>query len=225
MTFEKGHRPLRENHGEWKRYIEWLEGKFESNYLPHPENKQEYILYGEWCEKRFLKEMAARSYLAVKLNPEKRKNSKVIDFYLEGWGYCDLKTQNSPFFMSQRKYGIDNNRAISFNVKDCINYAPYLKKGIDVGIFFWVDWKVLSMPKLGSTPYRWGIYFMRFSEIQKIIDANLARSHEYENRKEECTSEWRKEHGQNSDGNASRSIGLSVDWMEPVLRSSSNPWI
>lgn len=198
---------------------------YDNGYLPHPQDKMACIRYGEWCEKRFLDAMASKSQLIIKLNPEKRKNSKAIDFYIEGWGYSDLKTQNKPFFTSKRYYGIDPNLAISFNQKDYINYSTYLAKGIDVCIFFWVDWKQLSDPRLGSTSYRWGVYYLKFSEIKRMIDEQLVRSHDYQNRKEEGTSEWRKDHGQNNDGNATASYGLSVDWMEPFLSSKENPWI
>lgn len=225
MNFEEGYRPSRFDQAGWPLYVKWLELKFEKGYLPPKDDKEQCIVYGEWCEKIFLQEMAERSFLAVKLNREKPRRPKAIDFYVNQWGYCDLKTQTSPFFMAQRDYGIDPNRAISFNVKDCLNYAPYLKKGIDVGLFFWVDWKVLSRGRLGPTNYRWGVYFMRFSEIQSIVEADQTQSHEYNDRKESGTKQWRKDHGQNNSGNADKSIGLSVDWMEPVLHSFSNPWL
>lgn len=194
--------------------------------FPDPQDKKAWVEYGVRCEERFLAAMADLSHVVIKQSPERiRGENKAVDFFIHGWGYCDLKTQNKPFFLAQKKFGIDPNKAVTFNHKDYVNYTTHLEKGLDVGLFFWVEWKTLEAPRLGSTSYRWGVYFMRFSEIKKIIDDQLTVPHHYNNRKGESGSHFMVERKMNQQGNAQASYVLSVDWMQPILNSSKNPWL
>ncbi|MBD8089290.1 hypothetical protein IFT48_04785 [Pseudomonas fluorescens] len=192
--------------------------------LDDPQNKKAYVQHGEWCEGEFLKGMGARSILKVRRNPEKDKNKYAIDFLIDGWGPCDLKTQNKPFFTARYAYGIKPDRAISFNVKDLIHYIPHLERGVDVGILFWVEWKTLVHEKYGAVNYRWGVYFIRFSEIKAIFEERLCKIHKYQKRVENNPTVFSLEHHMTIEGNAEDSIGLSLDWMTPLLHSHDDPW-
>jgi hypothetical protein len=189
-----------------------------------PQDKGYYCKQGVLREKKFIAMMNQHSQIKVRENPEKKSTPKgkyAADLWVPEYGYCDLKSQETPFFKSMGKSGIPPENAVTFNSKDLGRYRRVYE---NIGIFFWVNW-IKNESKYGKCPYRWGIYFIRLREILEIIDSSGASSHAYLNRKEEHGDEYMASLGMNSDGNALESWLLNVDLMEPVLISQNNPWI
>ncbi|MHD0644598.1 hypothetical protein ACYPKM_03025 [Pseudomonas aeruginosa] len=186
------------------------------------EDKEKWCLEGYERELAFVKHMNKYSSLSVSINPEKQWNECAPDLLVPGYGKCDLKSQQTPFFRSG-KMGIDPNYAFTLNLKDVIRYRS-LYPGL--GIFFWLEWINNSHERYGSVDYKWGVYFSTIKEVLGIIDAGIAPCHEYENRKEakgEPNPE-REKRGMNADGNAKASYLLNVQWLTPILSSTNNPW-
>jgi hypothetical protein len=57
---------------------------------------------------------------------------------------ADLKCQNTPLFQA-RKYGVDQQYAVTFNLKDALNYGVYGNNYKNLTVFFWVDWVATRM--------------------------------------------------------------------------------
>ena len=75
------------------------------------------------------------------INPEKAQNVYAPDLLNQNTGgLADLKTQNTPFFLSQSKYRINPQYAVTFNRKD---YLRYIEKYPGIEIYFWVDWQAV----------------------------------------------------------------------------------
>jgi hypothetical protein len=190
----------------------------------NPEDKLAYCKESETTEAFFIDMMNRHSQLTIMKNPEKDKTEKGIyaaDLWVPGWGLCDLKAQQTPFFTSRKKSGIEPNKAVTFNQKDVQRYSEIYE---NIGIFFWVNWVNNTDERFGTVNYRWGVYFIRLHEIREIIASNISKNHVYLNRKEEDDKHFLAQKAMNRQGNAKDSWFLSIDWMEPVIASHDNPW-
>jgi hypothetical protein len=189
-----------------------------------PQDKARYCKEGELREQRFITMMNEQSHLTLWANPEKAATPKgkyAADLWVPGYGYCDLKAQETPFFRSKSKSGIPPDKAVTFNSKDLARYQEIYE---NIGIFFWVNWVNNVHDTFGTCPYRWGVYFIRLHEIYEIINSNATASHAYLGRKEADSDHFLAAKGMNRQGNALDSWLLNVDWMEPILVSQHNPW-
>ncbi|QIL40615.1 hypothetical protein G7074_15875 [Pedobacter sp. HDW13] len=127
---------------------------------------------GDWCEKgASFEEVFVRRYphLELIINPEKQSNIYAPDLsYRESGLYADLKTQNTPFFLSGAKYGIDPQYAVTFNEKDFLRYRENYP-GID--IYFWVDWQAIRF--VGTTEISVqpmvGVWRLKYADMLKAV--------------------------------------------------------
>lgn len=98
-----------------------------------------------WCETgASYEQVFIKKYpnLGLEINPEKSTNIYAPDLLISGTkNLADLKTQNTPFFLAQSRYGIDPQFAVTFNDKD---YQRYTKNYPGIEIFFWVDWQAVK---------------------------------------------------------------------------------
>ena len=80
----------------------------------------------------------------------------------------DLKTQNTPFFQAQSRYGINPQFAVTFNLKDWKRYSAKYS-GID--IFFWVSWVAIKFQ--GSTQQEVdpmeGVWHIPYESLKELI--------------------------------------------------------
>lgn len=98
-------------------------------------DKKSWIDYGDQCEFDFVKMMNKAGFVA-EINPEKTMNVYAPDLIVNG-RVAELKTRRSPFFMSQKKYGIDPNYAVTINTRDVDRYAS---ENPGMMIFFWTTY-------------------------------------------------------------------------------------
>jgi hypothetical protein len=190
----------------------------------NPQDKLTYCKESENTEAFFINMMNSHSQLTVMKNPEKNKPEKgkyAADLWVPGWGLCDLKAQQTPFFKSRTISGIHPNKAVTFNQKDVERYSDIYE---NIGIFFWVNWLNNTHELFRPVDYRWGVYFIRLHEIREIIASNISANHVYKNRKEKDENHFLATKAMTREGNAKDSWLLSVDWMEPVVASHDNPW-
>lgn len=142
----------------------------------HTEDKNWWYLHGEKLEESFVSLCQVNLNLDAKINPEKANDKTVPDLVVEG-KLADLKTQNTPFFTSQR-YGLDPRFTVTFNRKD---YERYKQQYPDIQIYFWIDWKQTES-KWGVVDYYGGFFRLAFRDVAKIIESG-APEHHYIHRK------------------------------------------
>jgi hypothetical protein len=130
---------------------------------------------GPWCltgasyEQTFINKYG--SDLELGINPVKANDPYVPDLVnLKTKNLADLKTQNTPFFQSGVRYGIDPQYAVTFNVKDYKRYKEYYPT---IDIYFWVSWVVTKFE--GSTKISVdemeGIWMITLSNIETLVKA------------------------------------------------------
>jgi hypothetical protein len=139
------------------------------------QNKGAWCSYGEEIEKLFIKKVAPKIKLDVKINPEKKTNKYAHDLIMDGNKRADLKLQSRPFFKSA-KYGCDPNETVSFNKKD---YERYKKLYPDIKVIFWVNWKKETAYGVDVNEKN-GIWIFTLKDIERQI--KKAPLHEYKNR-------------------------------------------
>jgi hypothetical protein len=136
------------------------------------EDRSWWYQHGEKLEESFVNVCKDNLKLDICINPEKEKNKTAPDLLHKG-KIADLKTQNTPFFMSS-KYNVEPRFAVTFNRKD---YHRYEKLYPSIEIFFWIDWKQLEY-KTRKVEYVGGIFSLPFSDIKSMIE-NGAPEHHY----------------------------------------------
>lgn len=140
---------------------------------------------GPWCltgatyEQVFVGKYGAE--LGLGINPAKEKDPYAPDLInLKTQNLADLKTQNTPFFQSGIRYGIDPQYAVTFNVKDYRRYKEYYPSII---IYFWVVWIATRFE--GSTTVSVnemeGVWMISLTDIEAMIKAG-APVHSYAQR-------------------------------------------
>jgi hypothetical protein len=195
--------------------------KCESTVPLNNEDKLAWCHEGELREDAFIQLMNRCTYLQVELNPRKATDKKAPDLVVPGYGECDLKAVQTPFFLSGR-WGFDPYYAITLNLKDVIRYRSFYP---DMGIFFWVQWPegISKEGKFAPQPYKWAVYFTTMGEVLRMIDQGIAHCHSYQKRAEENTDQWKRERGMTNDGNAAASYILDTRWMTPIAVTSKDP--
>ena len=142
---------------------------------------------GVWCRTGARKEdVFVELYgkqLDLIINLQKKTNPYVPDLQNSQTGdLADLKTQNTPFFQAQPRFGLDPQYTIVFNGKDRVRYRA---KYPDLMIYFAIDWQVIRFvgrqtievePMLGV----WEIPFLQ-------LDILLAQApfHSYQQRQDD----------------------------------------
>lgn len=185
------------------------------------EDKSKWLEIGVELENRFVRFMALHSHIDVRINPAKEDEPTAPDLYVPGYGLCDLKTQQTPFFTAGR-YGISPEHAFTINAKDIIRYRKLYPK---IGIFIWLNWENnrASDSRFKEIPYKWGVYFTTLEQLIAFIDKGVAKEHSYQRRATNNDSFLGKR-GMNSSKNASSSYVLDSRWLDPVVTSVTNPW-
>lgn len=168
---------------------------------PDPQDKDSFLELGEQKEHEFVNEIAPMLGLDAKINPEKIDDPTVIDMIVDGEP-ADLKVQETPFFTSENKFGIEPQWAVTFNK---IDYERYKDKGGDMDIIFWINWKRDEREKgekygthvAGMS----GVWVVPFKKIQEWVENDKVTYHKYQNR-------------HHASRNSNRSYGLDLRWME-----------
>lgn len=106
------------------------------------EFKQAWCLRGEMDEEHFVEHRLPELGLTGMRNPEKQFSPYPPDLIVEGM-LSDLKAQSTPFFTVGRRYKIDPQYAVTFNVKDEQYYRERYPK---VVVFFDVLWTKTANP-------------------------------------------------------------------------------
>lgn len=185
------------------------------------EDKSKWLEIGVELENRFVHFMAKHSHIDVQINPQKDADPTAPDLYVPGYGLCDLKSQQTPFFTAGR-YGIPPEHAFTINAKDIIRYRELYPQ---LGIFVWLNWEnnLASENRFRKIPYKWGVYFTRIQDLIRFIDNGIAKEHAYQRRAANKDSFLGKR-GMNSSKNASSSYVMDCRWLEPIVISEINPW-
>jgi hypothetical protein len=156
----------------------------QTNPVRSTENKLLWCKFGLTFEEKFVSKIAPYLGLDAKINPEKETNKYSYDLIVNG-RKADLKHQNSPFFLSQAKFGLDPTTVVSFNHKD---YTRYKQLYPDLVIYFWVERTQTSQVfgnKLYTCQPLHGIWSIEFSELAALIESGVLPLHEYERRKDD----------------------------------------
>jgi hypothetical protein len=188
------------------------------------EDKMRWCREGELYEQMFVEKMNQHSHLSLKINPEKAKNPLAPDLWVPEYGLCDLKTQRTPFFTANQ-YNISPSNAITLNMKDVIRYRELYP---EIGIFFWINWQnnKASNERFKPVDYKWGVYFATMGFILSLIDSGIAKTHEYQHRKQPDAPPGKLQSmGMNKEKNATKSFVLDCNWLNPVISSQTDPWI
>lgn len=128
---------------------------------------------GVWCrdgateEEVFVENYGEKLGLIV--NPDKRINPYVPDLVnTKNDLLADLKTQNTPFFQAQTRFGFTPQYAVVFNEKDRLRYS---NRYPEIEIYFWVDWQAVRF--VGNTEIKvqpmTGIWFIPFKKLDQVL--------------------------------------------------------
>ncbi|MBK8808732.1 MAG: hypothetical protein IPO21_19680 [Bacteroidales bacterium] len=140
---------------------------------------------GVWCIDGASKEEAYvqlyGTQLNLVINPEKDTNPYAPDLLNTRNGKLgDLKTQNTPFFQSVSRFGLNSQHTVVFNGKDSERYKSLYP---EIEIYFAVDWQVISFEsdksKISVNPMV-GVWFIPFAELYKVL--KTAPFHTYQQR-------------------------------------------
>lgn len=185
------------------------------------ENKLAWCAEGERREEEFIELMNRHTHLKVSLNPDKHTNKYAPDLMVSGYGICDLKAVQTPFFLCGRS-GFDPYFTITLNTKDIYRYR---EKYPGLTILFWVTWPegIDGGGRYKPAPYKWAVYEIKMTTILEIIDSGLTPYHPYKNRQKYKTKPDMQAKGMDDHGNALGSYFIDVRWMEPVASSLTPP--
>jgi hypothetical protein len=137
--------------------------------------------------------------LIAKMNPAKEDSPFPPDLVVDGV-ISELKTQNTPFFKAQTRYGLDPQWAVSFNEADFLNYRVNHR---GMPIYFWVEWQTLRGYGVTLHPLSC-IYRMSYDLMCSMVPT--AKLHRYQNR------------GGPGDKNKPTSYGLDLHRMEMIYQ-------
>jgi hypothetical protein len=141
---------------------------------------------GPWCEHGYrTEEIFVSTYgpaLDLVINPEKQKSAYVPDLYnVKTRSLAELKTQNTPFFEARKRYAIDPQYAVVFNIKDRQRYKRHYPR---LDIYFWVDWQAIRLRSnrsdISVSPMS-GVWKIAFEVLDMMLDS--APVHEYRSRR------------------------------------------
>jgi hypothetical protein len=86
--------------------------------------------------------------LDVQINPAKKLEPWQPDL-LHGNDLADLKFQHTPFFMADQ-LGVEATYAVTFNLKDALEYGFWGRAWPLFSVYFWVHWVAVRMEQRGS---------------------------------------------------------------------------
>lgn len=137
------------------------------------QDKTHWCKDGESLEHLFVERWG--NELGYDINPGKKQSRYVPDLInLNNGLLADLKVQNTPFFKSEKLFGIPPTYAVVFNLKDKLHYAADYP---NIEILYWVDWKAVRAiigDKMYSVSEFRGVFKTTFVELNKhLTDANL----------------------------------------------------
>lgn len=151
------------------------------------EDRLAWYIHGEAKEQTFIRLFGEQ--LNIITNPEKYTNPAAIDLYQpETRQLIDLKTANTPFFTSERNYGIPPRFAVTLNQIDVERYQNLYP---DMTLYFWVDWiairYVSTSARYGNTeiiidPLH-GVWSISLQQVLTIIQNERPPLHPYGNRR------------------------------------------
>ncbi len=145
------------------------------------EDRPFWYRHGERKEFAFVD---AHPSLGYTINPEKAFDVTAIDLISNGH-LSDLKVQNTPFFTAKR-YGIDPQYAVTFNLKDRSRYQQLYP---DIGIVFWVMWEIVAAEFSGNryeVQQMYGVWKTDFRALAALCDRSP--KHEYIKRREDSSN-------------------------------------
>jgi len=136
--------------------------------LGNLENRAAWYESGVSGENVFVKKFGAK--LNVEINPSKDTNPCALDLLWKGHP-AELKCQMTPLFTAQSRYKTDPQYAVTFNLKDALNYGPWGKNYADIQIFFWVHWVAVKMV-MGERIYQvkplQGVWSIAYNKLEKL---------------------------------------------------------
>lgn len=143
------------------------------------QDKLAWCRKGEKMEVGFIREYGRK--IGYDINPQKATNEFVPDLIsTESNVLADLKTQHSPFFQAQSRFGIDPTYAVVFNVKDRDRYEKHYP---DIDIIYFVDWVPIKADihgKIYQIDPLFGIYKTSFKKLVSLLDRS--KVHAYQQR-------------------------------------------
>ena len=161
------------------------------------EQKDAWYEFGEKREQAFVSAVAPNIGLDANINPEKDQKDHALDLVVDDV-YADLKTQETPFFKAETKYGVPPQYAVTFNMND---YRRYKRKEHGFEIYYWVRWA-------GEEAYGYsveqmeGVWSIGFERLRSLIENGRFSKHAYRRRQNE-----------RRDGNSRRSYVLDLRLM------------
>ncbi len=175
-----------------------------------------------WCEAGYLKELSFVKNIAPKLDlpaymhPVKSCFAEAYgdeakhypDLYVYGHG-SDLKSVDTPFFMSKKHHNIDPQTAITFNLKDEERYQALYSS---IHVYFYVDFThKLKGYGVEIKPLR-GIWMLTMPDLVKLKAQGKAPVHYYDRRSNTAN----RDRLTDDKGNATCSYVLDLNDLELV---------
>lgn len=171
------------------------------------QNRAIWYQHGVSKEEVFVNQFGQK--LDIQLNPEKKNDPTLPDLLHEDH-LADLKCQDTPFFRA-KKYGGDPTYAVTFNLKDMLQYGRFGKNYQSFTIFYWVDWVAVRMEmydqKYIAQPLS-GVWRVRFAKLDQMRHSRPIHWYNQRERHHE-TSPQRQEF---------------LLQFEPRLRDGNNVW-
>lgn len=138
------------------------------------QDRSVWYSHGLRKEQKFVRLYGTR--LGLRLNPDKEQSMTAFDLRFKGRP-ADLKAQNTPFFVAQKRYKLDPQTTVTFNLKDALKYGPFGEAYSRLSIFFWVHWVATEM-RMGKGTYRVhpmkGVWRIPFSKLDRLrLDAPI----------------------------------------------------
>ena len=131
------------------------------------QNRAIWYQHGESREKSFVALYGDKH--EVILNPNKKFDHSAPDLMFKG-DLADLKCQETPIFIAGR-YGLDPTYAVTFNLKDALNYGRWGNNYERLSIIYWVEWIATKMIMYGKE-YRVkklkGVWHASFQQIDEM---------------------------------------------------------
>jgi hypothetical protein len=162
------------------------------------ENKLDWCKSGASQEELFV--FLFGHTFGLKINPDKKNDPYTVDLIHKKRGeLCELKTRRTPFFMSQKLYGVPVQYAVTINRNDIERYT---ERHPSLPLYFWVWWDT-CLSGYGSTVKRMhGLWGIRLEQLVELCTPD--RLHCYERRKND------------TQGNAKDSYVVSVKDMKQL---------
>lgn len=129
---------------------------------------------GMWCrdgasqEEVFVEKYGAQ--LGLIINPQKADDPYAPDLVNTETGLlADLKTQNTPFFQAESRFGYDPQFTVVFNGKDRERYRSLYPQ---IGIYFAVDWQAVKFENdfgVIEVEPLFGVWYIPFRELESLL--------------------------------------------------------